>query len=144
MKISLRVQADDRLPLLWAVGTTLGVIGFFVLSFRFLFEPTVFENPRLAAYSAPPETRLGPLLRQSDAPAIADLPELPQTPTTAVAQAQILEQAKPEVRPAFRRQSQVIRRQSDAPRSGYSAQGNYAYRDWSSSRAWGSGFKGWF
>jgi hypothetical protein len=143
MKNSLKIHSDDALPLLWTVGVMLGVV-LFVLSFGFLFEPTVYENPGLAAYSAPPETRLVPLLRESDAPALVDLSETAEAPSTALARAQPMEQAKPAVRSTFRKRPQVTRRQGDPPRGGYSAQGKHAYRDWDSNRAWGGGLKGWF
>jgi hypothetical protein len=144
MKKTSKVQADDWVPLLWTASTTLGVLGIFALAFHFLFQPTVYENPGLAAYSAPPETRLVPLPGKSDAPALADLPELPQPPSTALAQAQTNERAKPVAHPPFRRRSQATHRENQQPRWGYSPQGNYAYRDWNSNRALGGGFKSWF
>jgi hypothetical protein len=142
MKKSSKAQADDWIPVLWAASATLGVLGIFAVSFHFLLQPTVYENPGLAAYSAPPETRLVPLPGKSDAPALSDLPELPQPASTALAQAQT--QAKPVARSPFRRRSQVTHRGNEQPRWGYSPQGNYAYRDWNSNRAWGGGFKSWF
>jgi hypothetical protein len=42
-----------------------------------LMQPRVFPNPGLAAYKPPPGTRLIPLPRKMDAPALVELPAVP-------------------------------------------------------------------
>jgi hypothetical protein len=76
---------------------------FFVL--HSLSRPTVYPNPGVTAYVAPPATRLVPLLRQSTAPELADLPVVdPPSPLTAFAKAQADDQpAKSETHPQPRK-----------------------------------------
>src|SRR6267142_2385234 len=47
--------------------------GFFVFLF-WLYQPNVIENPGVAAYQPPPETRLVPLPRKMEAPEIIQIP----------------------------------------------------------------------
>ena len=46
-------------------------------------------------------------------------------------------------RQRFRKRPQVTHRENERP-PGYAHQGDYAYGDWNSNRAWGGGFKNWF
>jgi hypothetical protein len=81
-----------------------GAAGLFFLIFS-LCQPTVYPNPGVTAYVAPPATRLVPLARQSTAPAVADLPVVdPPSPLTAFAKAQPDDQpAKSETLPPARK-----------------------------------------
>jgi hypothetical protein len=145
MKRCIKVQTYEWTPPFLAASTILGIVGIFALSFYILFQPAVYENPGLAAYSPPQATRLVPLPRKSDVPELADLPELPEPPSTALAQAQTNDKpAKPVARPPFRRRLQGTHRDNEQPRLGYSPQWNYTDRDWNRNRAWSGGFKSWF
>jgi hypothetical protein len=145
MKKYPRAEADEWTVLFWATSVTLTMVTVFAISFRLLFQPAVYENPGLAGYSPPPGTRLVPLPRKTDAPQLADLPDLPpptsEPLSTALAQTQFADkQARP---PAVHKRPQVSRRENERTR-GYSSPGNYAYGDWSGNHAWSGGFKNWF
>jgi hypothetical protein len=140
-------------PVLGIAGTILAVCGLFLAALHSLAQPTVYENPGLAAYTPPAATRLVPLPRVSDAPELAQLPDLPSSPLTALAQAEATDKpatdkpasekpAKP-AHQAVHKHARAIPRGYDQQRSGY-AQQNYENRDWNSNRAWAGGFKTWF
>ena len=95
-----------------------GAAGLFFVLFS-LSHPTVYPNPGVTAYVAPPATRLVPLARQSTAPALADLPVVdPPSPLTAFAKAQPDDQpAKSETLPPARKH----------PRADAAASGQRAY-----------------
>jgi hypothetical protein len=133
----------------WTASVVLAVGGLFFLALFSLAQPTVYANPGLAAYTPPAATRLVPVPRVSDAPELAELPALPVTSLSALAQAQTTEKPTSE-KPAKSAGHQTAHKHARAPprefdqrRWGY-AQQNYEYRDWNSNRAWGGGFKTWF
>jgi len=130
-----------------------GAAGFFFLLYV-LLKPTVHTNPGLAAYEPPPQTRLLPLPRKSDAPELAELPPVPEPPSplTAYAQAPATEQkeakreeARPPVRKRPREYDQRMFGYSQQWNDGYRGWNNYdGYRGWNNSRAWGGGSRSWF
>jgi hypothetical protein len=162
-------QSDGwALPGLGIAGAIMAVGGLFFSALYSFAQPTFYENPGLAAYKPPPATRLVPLPRISDAPELVQLPDLPASPLTALAQAQAPDKPASEkpakaVHQAAHRHAPAVPRGYDQQRSGY-AQQNYEYRDWNgnragaggwngnragaggsnSNRAWAGGFKTWF
>ncbi|HEV3371872.1 MAG TPA: hypothetical protein VG145_04945 [Xanthobacteraceae bacterium] len=98
--------ADEwNAPVFGFLGVLLaGAAGLFFVLFS-VSHPTVYPNPGVTAYVAPPATRLVPLARQSTAPELADLPVVdPPSPLTAFAKAQPDDQpAKSETRPPARK-----------------------------------------
>jgi hypothetical protein len=85
----LKSQSDESvLPLALILSTILAVVGCFWLLLFYFSQPTIYPNPGLAAYVPPPGTRLLPLLRKSDAPKLANLPDEPPSPLAALTQAQ--------------------------------------------------------
>lgn len=148
----MRRSPDDD----WAVPV-FGVIGVVMVGAACLFlllyelcQPAIHPNPGIAAYRAPPATRLVPLARASDAPELADLPvDLPPEPASALsalAQAQPGDQTtKREARPPRKRTRVDPRdRDYDQRKLGYVQQPDFGYRGWSNNRAFSGGPKSWF
>jgi hypothetical protein len=129
---------DERaLPLLWTVMAITGVVACFWFSLFYLSRPTSVPNPGLAAYTPPPGTRLLPLPRVSDAPELADVPNEPTSPLTAMAQAQTSQkQAKDP--PSAHRHLRTVPRETEQRAWGYAQQWN-GYGSWEGNRSPGGG-----
>ncbi|HEY6258055.1 MAG TPA: hypothetical protein VIY51_19905 [Xanthobacteraceae bacterium] len=132
-------------PLFSVFGIILaGALGLFLLLYS-LLQPTVVANPGLAAFDPPAATRLVPLARKSDAPALAELPDVPASPLTAFAQASNppgSAKAAPGPRSKRPRANPAPSRAYD-PRPDFAQQWNYD-RDWNNNRGWHGGPKSWF
>jgi hypothetical protein len=110
-----------------------------------LSQPTISPNPGVAAYTPPPATRLVPLPRRSDAPALADLPGDPESPLTALAQAQASDQpVKRDIPPPVRKRPRGDPRGDAQRKPGFVQQWDYGYRGWNNNRAFSGGPKSWF
>jgi hypothetical protein len=129
-------------PVFWFLSVFLaGAAGFFFL-LHSLGQPKIYPNPGIAAYVAPPATRLVPLPRRSTAPELADLPVVdPPSPLTAMAKAQATDQ--PPSPPARKRP-----RAEPSPNGqrgfGYTQQWDFGSRGPSNNHAWSGGPKSWF
>jgi septal ring-binding cell division protein DamX len=92
-------------------------------------------NPGLAAFD-PGLTRLVPLPRKSDAPALAELPEVPASALKASALNALAQAnappAKPEAAPTAHRRGAA----KSAPRRDFARQLGSAYQDWADYRGW--------
>jgi len=121
---------------IWIVSAITAVVGCFWLLIFDLSRPTVYANPGVPAYTPPPGTRLLPLPRTSDAPELADLPNEPPSPLTAMARAIDQKEAVPEL-PARKRPSVAVD-ENEQRTSDYRQQWNSGYGDRNSNRA-GSG-----
>ena len=80
---------ESGLPILWTVTAITAVFGCFWFFVLYLSQPTIYPNPGVAAYTPPAGTRLLPLPRESNAPALAEIPEDSPSPLTTMAQAQL-------------------------------------------------------
>jgi hypothetical protein len=103
-------------------------------------QPTVLANPGVAAYVAPPATRLIPLPHKMDAPEIAVAIEA-SLPQEALAQKQetIAEPAKPKARPHVRKRRSATREaQRPAQRSVWEWNDGYRQRNerYEAARQW--------
>jgi len=135
-------QSDEwALPLFWIVGAFLAVVGYFSLLLIYLSQPTIYQNPRLAAYTPPSDLGLLPLPQKSDAPELADLPDKIPSPVTALAQAQTDDKKLKDRRAPGRNRPRVLAHENDPRTLGYAQQWNYGHLDWSSHRAWSAGPK---
>jgi hypothetical protein len=124
---------DERArPLLWTSTAITAVVGCFWLFVFCLSQPTIYPNPGLAAYTPPPGTRLIPLSRQSDAPALADVPDEAPSPLTAMAQAQVGQKQVKDA-PSGRKHPRTVPREADQRPSGYAQQWS-GYGSWEGSR----------
>src|SRR3954453_12632873 len=83
MATTHKPQIDDSLPILNALAVTLGLTAALFLLLYWVRPPKVFENAGLAAYQPPPEPRLEPPPRVSDAPQMAALQEEKAAPVVA-------------------------------------------------------------
>jgi hypothetical protein len=137
MAMTWKSQSDDLLvPLFWVLSVmSAGAACFFLLLYS-LSQPRVYANLGMAAYSAPPGTRLVPLPRKSDAPELAELAPEPSSPLNALARAEESAQPKRAVRPQPPSRPRPEARERDQRRFGYAQQWNERYRDWNSQRAW--------
>jgi len=136
-----RFQPDQwALPFLWASGAIAALGACFWFFVVYLSHPTAYPNPGLAAYTPPPATRLLPLPRKMDAPAVADAGEDTPSPLTALAQAQTNEKPAKSPRAQVRKRVRVIPRENDERALGYAQQWN-GYGNWNSNRAWNAGRK---
>jgi len=127
----LKLQHDELGPaVIWIVSAITAVVGCFWFLIFDLSQPTVYSNPGVPAYTPPAGTRLIPLPRTSDAPELADVPNEPPSPLTALARALDQKETVPEP-PARKRPS--VERTSD-----YRQQWNSGYSERNSNRA-GSG-----
>lgn len=135
---------DWEAPLFGVFGAILaGAAGLFLLLY-WLCQPAINANPGVAAYTAPPATRLVPLPRISDAPELADLPADTSSPLTALAQAQPNDQpAKPTPRPVARKRPRPEPRDLDPHNFGFAQQWNFGSSG-TNNRAWSGGPKSWF
>jgi hypothetical protein len=122
------------LPLFWIVGAMTAIVACFWFLLFDLSQPTAYPNPGLAAHTPPPGTRLIPLLRRSDAPKLADVPNEPASPLTALAQAPSNQKGVPELPP--RNRPRVAASQDDQQKSDYGQQWNNGSSAGSSNRAW--------
>jgi hypothetical protein len=73
-------------PCLCLAGALAAVVGVFIYALFYLSRPTVYPNPGVAAYHAPPATVLGPQPRVSSA---FDIPPEPLTPDQSSAFAEL-------------------------------------------------------
>jgi hypothetical protein len=129
------------LPLVWIVGTIAAVGSCFYLMLFVLSQPTVYPNSGLAMATPSSGTRLIPVPRRSDAPALAETPVEPASPLTALAQAQAGEKpVNPETRTPMRKRARSAL-PYDPRRLGYAQQGIYENRDGSGTRAYSGGPK---
>lgn len=135
IKRSISPSDDWVLPSFWIISAILAVISCFSLLLFYVSQPTTYPNPGLAAFIAPPGTRLLPLLRKSDAPELADLPDESLSPLAALAQAQTSQKEVTSKPPAHKRPL-LATRENDQRTSDYGPQWNYSYGGWSSNRAW--------
>jgi hypothetical protein len=122
-----RLYSDASAAQLSVFGLIFG--GAFVL-FGFLYhllQPSVVANPGLAAFSPPPATRTVPLPRQSDAPALAELPELPASSLNAFAEAAPPE-AKPDPKPSAHKRLRPSA--ADPRRPDVAQQWNFGFANW--------------
>jgi hypothetical protein len=134
----------------WA-APVFGVLGVMVAGAACLFlvlyelcQPSINPNPGLAAYTAPPATRLVPLARQSDAPALADLPPDPPSALSALAQAQAGDQpVKRDAHPPARKRTHVDPG-DDQRKLGYVQQWDFGYHGSNNNRTFSGGPKSWF
>jgi hypothetical protein len=123
-------RRESALPLFWTTTAIAAIVGSFWLFVIYLSQPTFYPNPGLAAYTPPAGTRLIPLLRESDAPELADVPEEPTPPLTAMAQAQLRQKPVKEA-PQVRKHPPASPREAEKPTLGYTQQ-------WSGDGNWGS------
>lgn len=135
VQAKLKSQSEESDIALFCVLGVLLAIGLSLSYLMFsLLQPTRVSNPGMAAFD-PGATRLVPLPRKSDAPALAELPAAPPTPNTPAlnALAQVNEPpAKPEAKPAGHRRGAA----KSAPRRDPTPQWNSPYRDWNDSHGW--------
>jgi len=135
----------------WA-APVFGVLGVMVAGAACLFlvlhelcQPRINPNPGVAAYTPPPATRLVPLARASDAPALADLPPDPASALSALAQAQASDlPVKRDAHPPVRKRVRVDPRDDDQRKLGYVQQWDFGYRGSSNNRTFSGGPKSWF
>ena len=139
----------------WATPV-FGVLGAMVAGAACLFlvlyelcQPTINPNPGIAAYTAPPATRLVPLPRQSDAPELADLApdpkSVPASALSALAQAQASDPpVKRDAHPPARKHARVDPGDYDQRKLGYAQQWDFGYRGSSNNRTFTGGPKSWF
>jgi hypothetical protein len=136
-------------PVFWFLGVFLACAAGLFLVLYSLTQPTRYPNPGVAAYVAPPATRLVPLPRQSTAPELAELPVVDApSPLTAFAKAKADDQPN-DARPPARKR----------PRAGPSTSGPSTYgqrgfgfdQQWdfgshgtSNNHVWSGGPKSWF
>ncbi len=145
MKPQTRRSPDDdwAVPLFVVIGAIMvGAACLFLLLYE-LCQPAINPNPGVAAYRAPPATRLVPLARASDAPELVDLPPEPPSALSALAQARPGDQAtKREARPPRKRARVDPReRDYDQRKFGYVQQPDFGYHGWSNNRAFSGGPK---
>jgi hypothetical protein len=128
----------------WFLGVFLaGAAGLFFVLYS-LGRPTIYPNPGVAAYAAPPATRLVPLPRQSTAPELADLLVVdPPSPLTAMAKAQASDQP-PDMSPPARKRPRAEPGTSGQRGFGYAQQWNSGSRGSSNNHVWSGGPKSWF
>jgi hypothetical protein len=141
-----KLPSDDwATPLLGVASVFLaGAAGLFFLIY-FLCQPTVNPNPGIAAYSAPPATRLVPLPRISDAPELAELPAEPPSALAALAQARAGDQPpKPPPRPVARKRARAEPGEREPRNVGFGQPWNFGYRGPGNEHAWGGGTRSWF
>ena len=126
---------DMTISLLGYLSASMGLAVVFFLVLYWLMQPSVIPNPGMAAHFAPPATRIEPLPRKMDAPALAEVPE----PAPPIAFAQDYsnksrsEKANRDVRASVRKRSRtVVRREYQKPASGYAQEWNGGYRPWGS------------
>jgi hypothetical protein len=125
----LKSQSDELvLPVFLILSAILAEVGCFWLLLFCFSQPTIYPNLGLAAYVPPPATQLVPILRKSDAPEVANLPDEPPSPLAALAQAQ---DQKMFESPARTRP----RVANDHSTSDYGQQWNSGHGDWSGNRA---------
>jgi hypothetical protein len=131
-------------PLFGVLGAIMVGASCLFLLLHELCQPTINLNPGVAAYSAPPATRLVPLPRESDAPELADLPPDPASALSAMAQARAGDQpTKRDAHPP-RKRARVDPRDYDQRKFGYVQQPDFGYRGWNNSRTFSGGPKSWF
>jgi hypothetical protein len=131
----LRSQSGELvLPMFLILSAILAEVGCFWLLLFCFSQPTIYPNLGLAAYVPPPATQLVPILRKSDAPEVANLPDEPPSPLAALAQAQ---DQKMFESPA-RGRPRVAIHENDHRISDYGQQWNSGHGDWSGNRAWSS------
>jgi hypothetical protein len=129
-----KLQNDEWAPsVIWIVSAITAVVGCFWFLIFDLSQPTVYPNPGMAAYTPPPGTRLLPLPRTSDAPELADLPNEPPSPLTAMARALDQKEAVPE--PSPHKRPRVAAGENEQRTSDYGQPWNYGYGDRNSNRA---------
>ena len=88
------VQEAWTLP---AMGYLIGYLAFMAGIFMFLYwllQPVTITNAGQSAYIPPPQTRLVPLARKMDAPALGDVADAQPVSSTLTSLAQV-EEAKP-------------------------------------------------
>lgn len=120
-----------------------GAAGLFLL-LHSLCQPTVHPNPGVAAYVAPPGTRLVPLPRDSTAPELADLPVVdPPSPLTAFAKAQASDQPS-ETRPPARKRPRADPNEHGQRGFGFVQQWDSGSRGSGNNHVWSGGPKSWF
>jgi hypothetical protein len=100
-----------------------GVVACFWFSLFYLSRPTSVPNPGLTAYTPPPGTRLLPLPHMSEAPELADVPNEPTSPLTAMAQAQT-SQKKAKDPPSAHKRPRTVPRKTEQRALGYAQQWN--------------------
>jgi hypothetical protein len=139
-----KLPSDDwAAPLLGVAGAFLAGAGGLFLLIYFLCQPTVSPNPGIAAYTAPPATRLVPLPRISDAPELAELLAEPPSALAALAQARAADQpAKLPPRPVARRRARVEPERVQR-NLGFAQPWNFGYRP-GNQHAWSGGARSWF
>ena len=146
MGATRKLPSDDwAAPLLGvSVAFVAGAGGLFLLIY-FLCQPTVSPNPGVAAYAAPPATRLVPLPRVSDAPELAELPAEPPTGLAALAQARAGDQrAKLPPRPVAHKRPRLEPVERDQRKFGFGQPWNFGYRGPGNQHAWSDGARSWF
>jgi hypothetical protein len=128
----------------WFLGVFLaGAAGLFFELYS-LGRPTIYPNPGVAAFAAPPATRLVPLPRQSTAPELADLPVVePPSPLTAMARAQAIDPL-PDMSPPARKRPRAEPGTYGQRGFGSAQQWNSGSRGSSNSHVWSGGPKSWF
>ena len=109
-----------------------------------LSRPSINPNPGIAAYMPPPATRLVPLSRESDAPALADLPPDPPSALSALAQAQVADQAVKHDAHAPARKRTHVDPSDDQRKLGYVQQWDFGYHGSNTNRTFSGGPKSWF
>ena len=131
-------RSDEWAPPLFSIiGAITAIVGCFWLLLFDLSRPTIYPNLGLAAYTPPPGTRLLPLPRKSGAQELADLPDEPPSPLTALAQAKANEKpVKVDSPTAARKHVRAAPREYDQRTLGYAQEWNYGQSDWNSNRAW--------
>jgi hypothetical protein len=129
-----QLQNDEWAPsVFWIVSAITATVGCFWFLIFDLSQPTMYPNPGLAAYTPPPGTRLLPLPRRSEAPELADLPNEPPSPLTALAR--VLDQHEMMSEPPARKRPRVAAGENERRTSDYGQQWNYGYGDGNSNRA---------
>jgi hypothetical protein len=136
---------DWAAPVLGVLAVILAGAACVFLLLYDLSQPTISPNPGVAAYTPPPATRLVPLPRKSDAPVLADLPGDPESPLTALAQAQASDQpVKRHIPPPVHKRPRGDPRDDAQRKPGFVQQWDYGYRGWNNNRAFSGGPKSWF
>lgn len=120
-------SVDVTLPLLGYLAAYSGLATAFFFLLFWLMQPRMIPNPGMAAHFAPAATRLEPLPRKRDAPALVEVPELSRPVAFAQEDLNKVREERPnkDVRAPVRKRSRtVVRREYQEPAHGYAQQWN--------------------
>jgi len=115
-----------------ALAICLGVYGGFATGFHWLMQPTVVQNPGLAAYQPPPKT----VVVYSGSPFVPPAPSAPAAPVALTERApDVLETAEAPKKETKRHHARAPRRERPAverrnPMWDFASRPSHGYRPW--------------